>query len=306
MEGPYRDLGGGFARLTGIEGARRGPSRISCVEDALLELLRNARDAGAGNVFVASVLRRRRFRTLTVIDDGHGIPAAYADLVFEPGVTTRHLNPTVDPLDPTSEPHGAGLSLHHIKRLATSAEVRSPSDPTSVTATFDTRTLPERSLQSRTRPSRTNLLATLATFVDAARRTRPLNLYHGSPASVLARLIDNRIIHPGLGLEETWARAEELGVGVSRKTVQRIRGGEVPAAGRISGREVATRRSPGGSRSGEGAVLRVGDEELARIADILRGTAAASYLDIEDLRFEARPGEIVLRARVHEPEDLYD
>ena len=50
MDGPYRDLGAGFARLTGLEGARRGPSRITHVEDALLELLRNARDAGATSV----------------------------------------------------------------------------------------------------------------------------------------------------------------------------------------------------------------------------------------------------------------
>ena len=44
MDGPYRDLGAGFARLTGVEGARRGPSRITHVEDALLELARNARE----------------------------------------------------------------------------------------------------------------------------------------------------------------------------------------------------------------------------------------------------------------------
>jgi len=44
VEGPYRDLGAGFARLTGVEGARRGPSRITHVEDALLELARNARE----------------------------------------------------------------------------------------------------------------------------------------------------------------------------------------------------------------------------------------------------------------------
>ena len=56
MEGPYRDLGAGFARLTGVEGARRGPSRITHVEDALLELARNSRDAEAQNINVASTL----------------------------------------------------------------------------------------------------------------------------------------------------------------------------------------------------------------------------------------------------------
>ena len=93
MEGPYRDLGAGFARLTGVEGARRGPSRISYVEDALLELLRNSRDAGATRIYVASTLKNKRYRTLTVIDDGHGIPESHRNLILEPGVTTRHLNP---------------------------------------------------------------------------------------------------------------------------------------------------------------------------------------------------------------------
>ena len=90
MEGPYRDLGAGFARLTGVEGARRGPSRIAHVEDALLELLRNAREAGASRIYVASTLKERRFRTLTVIDDGHGIPESLQG--FDP-TTRRYLPP---------------------------------------------------------------------------------------------------------------------------------------------------------------------------------------------------------------------
>ncbi len=97
MEGPYRDLGAGFARLTGPEGARRGPSRITHVEDALLELARNARDASATSIYVASTLTDRRYRTLTVIDDGHGIPDSHKDLILEPGVTTRHLSPVERP-----------------------------------------------------------------------------------------------------------------------------------------------------------------------------------------------------------------
>jgi hypothetical protein len=136
VEGPYRDLGSGFARLAGAEGARRGPSHLHYVEDALLELLRNARDAGARNVFVAATLKRRRYRTLTVLDDGHGIPETHKALIFEPGVTTRHLNPILD--DPSRAPHGAGLSLYHIKNAALSAEVFSASSPTSIKATFDT------------------------------------------------------------------------------------------------------------------------------------------------------------------------
>ncbi len=170
MEGPYRDLGAGFARLTGVEGARRGPSRISHVEDALLELLRNARDAGATRIYVASTLKNKRYRTLTVIDDGHGIPDSHRDLILEPGVTTRHLEPVSHPEDPPAAPHGAGLSLYQIKSRSLATRVLSASKPTSIQTTFDTSILPERTLQSTTRPSKTNLRATLLDFTHATNR----------------------------------------------------------------------------------------------------------------------------------------
>lgn len=143
-EGPYRDLGEGFARLTGVEGVRRAPSRIETVEDALLELVRNAMDSGAENIYVASALHSRRYRELIVLDDGEGIPEPYRETVFEPGITTRHLSPS----RLAGRTHGAGLSLHHIREAALSADVLSTGSPTSIRTVFDTHTLPERSLQS--------------------------------------------------------------------------------------------------------------------------------------------------------------
>ncbi|MEW6638550.1 MAG: ATP-binding protein, partial [Actinomycetota bacterium] len=205
MEGPYRDLGSGFARLTGAEGARRGPSRISCVEDALFELLRNARDAGARRIYVATTLRARRYRVLTVLDDGCGVPQGYEDLIFEPGVTTRHLDPVPD--DPAS-PHGAGLSLYHLRNASLEARLLSSNSPTAIRAVFDTRTLPERSLQSRTRPSRSNIPATCRDFV---RRDPSVRLYCSSPARILATLLHSRIIHSDklAGVER---RARDVGL----------------------------------------------------------------------------------------------
>jgi hypothetical protein len=53
-------------------------------------------------------------------------------------------------------------------------------------------------------------------------------------------------------------------------------------------------------------MFRLGDEESARIADILGRAARAGYLEVEDLRFESRPGEISIKARVYEPEEEYE
>jgi hypothetical protein len=309
MEGPYRDLGAGFARLTGIEGLRRSPRRVRYVEDALVELLRNARDAGARNVYVASSMRARRFRALTVIDDGRGMPETHKRLIFEPGVTTRHLRPVED--GAAGSAHGAGLSLHHIKNAAVSAEVCSASSPTSLRVVFDTEFFPERSLQSTSRHSGSNLPATLAKFVQAPNAPR---LYHASPARILARLLKNRIIHriEGAGSSEGMRQeAEALGLEVSSRTVQRILGGEVEAAGEVAeggggGRGGRTSGRAGGRRGGEGPILSVGEGELAEIGAVLRRAARASYLELSGLVVEKRPGEIVVKARVYEPEEEYE
>jgi hypothetical protein len=292
----------------GIEGARRGPSRIAHVEDALLELVRNARDAGAASIYVASTLKDKRYRTLTVIDDGIGIPESHRDLILEPGVTTRHLDPVTDPQDPA--PHGAGLSLYQIKTKSLKTSVLSTSNPTAIRATFDTNTLPERALQSRTRPSKSNLRATLQSFAEATNRHQhTLNAYYGPPARILTTLLHNRIILPrrdSAGLREV---AGGVGLELSTRSVQRVLRGEVRPVGVVCGGDLEGEvRGRVGRRVGEGGgpVLRLGDEERTRIADILGWAARAGYLEVEDLRFESRAGEICIRARVYEPEEEYE
>jgi Histidine kinase-, DNA gyrase B-, and HSP90-like ATPase len=307
-EGPYRDLGSGFARLAGAEGLRRSPWKIRSVEDALFELLRNSRDAKARNIYVASTLRARRYRTLAVIDDGRGIPETHKHLIFEPGVTTRHLGPSQD----DNSLHGAGLSLYHIKNAALDAEVLSASAPTAIRAVFDTRTLPEKSLQSNARPSKTNLPATLSRFVG--RHEKSPHLYYSSPARILARLLDHHIIQWGEGEGSTGLLRETawgLGLEVSLRTVQRVVAGEVLAANEVEagaaggdGRVVrgrATRRN-----GAEGPILSVGPEDLAEISTVLRRAARLSYLNLAGLDVEKRPGELVLRAHVYEPEEEYE
>lgn len=301
-------MGAGFARLAGFEGARRTPSRISSVEDALLELLRNSRDAGAKNIYVASTLRNRRYRTLTVLDDGAGIPLSHADLVFEPGVTTRHLSPTLQHSD--SSPHGAGLSLYHIRDAAIDARVASNANPTSITITFDTERTPERSLQSDTRSSNSNLGATLRRFLEFTPQVR---IYYATPARIIAKLIKNHIIQSnGVEIgEDIGQLGERLGLKVSRRTVQRIDRGEL---GDLKPLSLAPHGETGMKSKrvedrlvGSSEVnLSIGDRELDEIATILRRIVQARYLDMGDLRVESRPGEISLKVNIFELEDEYE
>ncbi len=301
--------------MMGGEGPRRSPPRLRSVEDALFELLRNSRDAGARNVYVASSMKSRRYRTLVVIDDGHGIPKNYRDLIFEPGVTTRHLAPVAG-LDET--PHGAGLSLYHIKNAALLAEVPSAASPTAIKVIFDTLSLPEKSYQSLPHPSssrlsRTNLPATLATFAEQPNLLH--HLYHGSHARILARLLKHRIIRRTE--DEMWSskgvatvREVALGLGLemSFRTVRRVVAGEVEAAEEVSLQTDRSRSSSDISRrnGAGGPILTMGERDLARIRTVLRQVARSSYLDLGQLEVERSPGEIVVKARVYEPEEEYE
>jgi hypothetical protein len=314
LEGPYRDLGAGFARLTGSEAARRAPEGVRTVEDALVELLKNARDAGARNVYVASTLKERRYRALIVLDDGRGIPPSHAGLIFEPGVTTRHL-PADDTPNPTTP--GAGLSLYHIKLAALSADLlsggaASGAPLTALRAVFDTHRLPEKTLQHR--PSKSNLPAATADFALTNQRLR---LYHSSPARILARLLIDRIILSGRqgGARGVWGEAEALGFGLSLRTVQRVLAGGIPAAGRVvegwggvGEAGVADAGSVRGAPSpagGGGPILRLGAEEVRRLRGVLMDAAGASYLELAGLDLKERPGEVVITARIREPEEEY-
>ena len=83
------DLGGGFVRLLSSEAERRQAKQdIRSVEDIVIEMLRNSRDAGAHLIFV-STAREGSLRRLTIIDDGQGIPASVQEAIFEPRVTNK-------------------------------------------------------------------------------------------------------------------------------------------------------------------------------------------------------------------------
>ncbi|MEG0844970.1 MAG: ATP-binding protein [Raoultibacter sp.] len=140
------DLGEGYVRLRSSEAERRQARHdIRSTEDIVIEMLRNARDAGARSIFFATS-REGDKRLITIIDDGDGIPASMQQHVFEPRVTSKLDSVHMDRWGV----HGRGMALFSIRSNTECAQVVS-SGKGQGSAFFvrsNTRTLPEKTDQS--------------------------------------------------------------------------------------------------------------------------------------------------------------
>ena len=260
-EAPLRveeSLGDGFVRLRVSEAERRQAKHdIRCVEDAVVELLRNSRDAGARTVWLAT-LREGDRRTLVCVDDGSGIPPAMAERVFEARVTSKLDTVSMDRWGV----HGRGMALFSIRQNAVEAQVRASGTGlgTSLVAAFDCTELPERADQS-TWPQigrddqgdpavvRGPHKIVRAAVEFALERMPAVKVYLGTPTEVLASLVacaardpDVRAgryregdpavpvwMRPGLAgdARSMAAEAGSLGIDVSERTCYRILNGEL-------------------------------------------------------------------------------
>ena len=140
------DLGGGFVRLRTSEAERRQAQQdIRCVEDVVLELLRNSRDAGARLICIATNMSRGE-RNITVIDDGCGIPGDMWDRVFEPRVTSKLDSFHADQWGV----HGRGMALFSVSCNTTQHRVAQSGVNlgTVICVSADAKTLPEKADQS--------------------------------------------------------------------------------------------------------------------------------------------------------------
>ena len=107
-----QDLGGGYVKLRISEAERRQSLQdIKSVEDIVIELLRNSRDAGAKNIFIGTKKIEEKKRFIYFIDDGHGIPKKFHDLIFEARITSKLENAVKD----IYGFHGRGMALFSIK-----------------------------------------------------------------------------------------------------------------------------------------------------------------------------------------------
>lgn len=176
------NLGHGFVRLLTSEAERRQARHdIRLVEDIIVELLRNARDAHARHVFVATS-REGNSRIITMIDDGVGIPLSHHETVFEPRVTSKLDTMVMDRWGV----HGRGMALFSIRSNVPSCRVMS-SDlhrGTSIGLSVDTEVLPERADQS-TWP------------VVEHDENRGLSVVRG-PHNIIRRVLEFAAAHPDL------------------------------------------------------------------------------------------------------------
>ena len=139
-------LGQGFVRLRISEAERRQARHdIRCSEDIVIELLRNARDASARQLFLATARESGR-RTIVMLDDGDGVPRPLWEKVFEARVTSKLESVHMDRWGV----HGRGMALYSIRENAEEARIMASvlGGGCAVRVVSDTSRLPERSDQS--------------------------------------------------------------------------------------------------------------------------------------------------------------
>jgi len=251
------NLGDGYVRLKVSEAERRQAKHdIRGAEDIIVELLRNARDAHAQRIFVASA-REGDSRTMTVIDDVVGVPEPMVNRIFEPRVTSKLETMVMD----SWGVHGRGMALFSIRSNVTEARVVStaPHKGTSLTVLSDTNKLAERADQSswpvvereedghlRVARGPHNIARRVVEF---AVEHPGLDVFFGSPVEILSTLvmlarfeldeadllfcedIDRLAVwqRPGASADaaELTAAATAIGLPISERTAHRILGGEI-------------------------------------------------------------------------------
>lgn len=190
------DLGHGFVRLRAAEAQRRQAKQdIRSSEDVIIELLRNARDAHATTIFIASWTEGEK-RHITILDDGDGIPPDMHSTVFEPFVTSKLDSFHADKWGV----HGRGMALYSIQQNTEDAHIvaSAPGLGSVFSITTNTSELPEKRDQS-TIPSINkdaqgksvlrgphNIIRTVLEFAIEERST--IALYYGSCASIVSTL----------------------------------------------------------------------------------------------------------------------
>jgi len=253
-------LGDGFVRLKVSEAERRQAKHdIRTFEDVVVEVLRNSRDAHARRIYVACA-READVRTLTVIDDGVGVPPAMQERIFEPRVTSKLETMVMDRWGV----HGRGMALFSVRSNVVRAEIVASDvhKGAALIVVSDTTALAEKADQSRwptvDRDPETGKPAVgtgphniVRRLVEFAVEHPELDIYYGSPTEILTSMfthargrLDARqlLFCDDAGDLPVWQRpaiagdaaelvtlAASVGLAISERTAHRVLGGELGA-----------------------------------------------------------------------------
>lgn len=267
------NLGEGFVRLRVAEAERRQAKHdIQHVEDIVTEMLRNARDAHATAMYIATT-REGSVRSLVFIDNGCGVPQDMHERIFDARVTSKLETMKMDRWGV----HGRGMALYSIRENSDEARIvtSAPGMGSSFRVVVDTERLPERADQS-TWPQAArdetgawacirgphNIIRTVCEFALAEHHG--CELYLGSPAEVAATLrahalssvdasrllfVDDEQMVPVVerlayasDASEFMRIAASLGIDISERTAHRILSGQIQPIRSVSARIMRTPR----------------------------------------------------------------
>lgn len=246
------DLGCGFVRLRVDEAERRqAKDDIQCLEDALRELLRNARDASAKHIYVAHAKTDDMHHELWVLDDGQGIPEKLQARIFDPRVTSKLQTAHMD----TWGIHGRGMALFSIRQNCETAKVLTSklsggsafkvvSDMHTLHEKKDQSTWPQLKAQKDQLPEIIsgphNLIRLCCEFQLA--HMQDCRVYFGSPTEILSLLIQHVHKHSTyeksifaplaqkVCLKDLEAYAKLLDMNLSKRTLQRLAARDIAPA----------------------------------------------------------------------------
>ncbi len=190
------DLGNGYVKLKISEAERRQALQdIHTVEDIIIELLRNSRDAGSKNIFIGTKKIGENRRIICCIDDGKGIPPKFHNLIFQARVTSK----LDDGIKDSYGFHGRGMALFSIKLTADEVKITFSDHLKGASIYIDVNLeiIPEKKDQSLLpqlieRNGRSYLAGgvnnIIKVIMEFAFQNKDINFYYGTPSQIIATM----------------------------------------------------------------------------------------------------------------------
>ncbi|MBU4294206.1 MAG: ATP-binding protein [Actinobacteria bacterium] len=190
------DLGNGYVKLKISEAERRQALQdIHTVEDIIIELLRNSRDAGSKNIFIGTKKIGNNRRVIYCIDDGDGIPPKFHNLIFQARVTSK----LDDGIKDSYGFHGRGMALFSMKLTADEVRITFSDHlkGTSIYIDVNLEIIPEKKDQALLPQLIDNdgkpclsggVNNVIKVIMEFALQNNDINFYYGTPSQIIATM----------------------------------------------------------------------------------------------------------------------